>query len=93
MGDTFQEIEDALSVAEQDLPVAIAALSTFMPKLKAIMPYLDLLPVAIQGVHAVKQATGASAAGAKAAVAATLTPGLPFAPALAPDAQPAQPAA
>lgn len=82
MGDTVQEIEDALTAAEKILPVILTPLSMFFPQLTAVMKYLQLLPIAIQAVDTVGQVTGRPGQHAVDVVAAHLTPGAPNAPAL-----------
>lgn len=76
------EIEAALKAAEEILPKLLPVLGMFIPGLGAITPFLSLLPVAIQAVDTVQQATGSTTEAAHAAVVQTLTPGQPGAPAL-----------
>lgn len=84
----FDEIEKALEAANTILPGILGNLAPFVPQIKAIMPFLSLLPVAINAVKTVQQATGGNNANAAAAIVAHLTPGQTAAPALAPDAAP-----
>lgn len=78
----LQDIQDALVHAQSTLPQLLGFLSNFIPQLRAILPFLNLLPVAIQGVAAVQQATGMNTPNAIGVVQAHLTPGQPDAPAL-----------
>ena len=81
---TFGEIEAALAVANQELPLLLNAIGTFYPPIGAIAKFLPLIQVALQGVQTVQQAMGPSATTqvATAAVVEHLTPGAPAAPAL-----------
>jgi len=71
------EIEQALETANSVLPNIIGMLSVFIPQLKGIIPFLSLLPTAINAVHQIQQVTGAASGTAVAQVASTLTPGAP----------------
>lgn len=79
---TLQNIQDALVHAQSTLPQLLGFLANFIPQLRAVLPFLKLLPVAIQGVQAVQQATGADPATAVEVVKDQLTPGRPNSPAL-----------
>lgn len=78
----LQEIDKVLSVASNELPTIIGFLSTFIPQLKALQPFLGLLPVAINAVHEIEKATGQGGVPSISAVVSHLTPGQPNAPAL-----------
>ena len=84
MRTTSDEIESALRAAQTELPQILNVLSVFLPQVKVILPFLNLLPLAIQAVGVVQQATGGSTASATEAVTQHLTPGAPNAPSLAP---------
>jgi GH24 family phage-related lysozyme (muramidase) len=78
----LDEIEAALQAAENELPQLLSVLSIFIPGLKALTPFLGLLPVAIEAVDAINKATGMGQHAAIAGVVQTLTPGQPGAAAL-----------
>jgi hypothetical protein len=79
MGNTFQEIEDALTATNSFLPQILAIVSAFYPPAGAVLKFLPLIQVALQGVQVVQQATGGTTAAATAAVSDHLTPGQPAA--------------
>lgn len=76
--------EDALAAAETVAPSVITALTPFVPGFSALTGFLKFLPLAIQAIQLVQQATGGTVQQAAQAVADHLTPGKPNAPALAP---------
>ena len=81
----FSDIELALQAASTTLPTILSALAAFYPPAAAILKFMPLLQVALQGVNIVAQdhSQGAvTAHDANAAVISTLTPGAPGAPAL-----------
>jgi hypothetical protein len=77
----LQEIDTALNTAEKVIPEITPFLS-LIPGANVIVPFLGLLPIAIQAVETIMNATGASQTGAITAVASHLTAGMPNAPAL-----------
>jgi hypothetical protein len=77
MGNTTQEVEDALNAVQKLVP-----LLGLIPGFSSLTPFIGLLPVAIQAVDTVAKSTGVPTTTAVTTVAAHLTPGMPNAPAL-----------
>ena len=81
--DILGDIENALTAANTVLPQIIGFLGTFIPQLKALSPFLNLLPVAINAIKAIHDAQGTGLVTSASAVISHLTPGQPNAAPLA----------
>ena len=77
----LSDIELALQAAGTTLPTILSALAAFYPPAAAVLKFMPLIQIALQGVNIVAQG-GATAHEANNAVISTLTPGAPGAPAL-----------
>jgi len=77
----YSDIELALQAASTTLPTLLSAVAAFYPPAAAVLKFMPLLQVALQGVNIVHQA-GASPQEANKAVMNNNTPGAPSAPAL-----------
>lgn len=79
--DTLTQVEEGLQNAEKMLPM-LTPLLMMIPGFGAIVPFLQLIPVIIEGVKTIQKATGVSQSNAITQVRMHLTPGMPNAAAL-----------
>jgi hypothetical protein len=82
MGNTIKEVDQALQVADDILPIVFSALTPFFPAVGAFAKFMPLLKVAITGVDTVAQATSHPLNLAMSEVSDHLTPGAPNSPSL-----------
>src|SRR5262245_44338999 len=86
MGDTAAEVDQALHIASQVLPIALGGLAMFVPNVSAITPFLPLFTKVVQAADVVAGDTGKPLLDVIQDVLNHLTPGAPAAPALSPSA-------
>lgn len=89
MGNTAAEVDQALHIVGEVLPLALGAISPFVPGISAVTPFLPLFSSVIQAADVVAGDTGKPILDVIQDVLAHLTPGQANAPALAPTAHPA----
>jgi len=89
MGDTAAEIDQALHIASEVLPIALGGLGMFVPQVAAITPFLPLFTKVVQAADVISADSGKPILDIIQDIMNHLTPGMPAAPALSPTAAPA----
>jgi hypothetical protein len=86
MGNTLAEIDQALQIADEVLPIALGGLAPFVPGVSAVTPFLPLFEKAISAVDIAAKDTGKPLLDVIQDVLNHLTPGMPNVAALSPTA-------
>ena len=83
--DVLSEIETGLMTAEKAIPM-LSGILAMIPGASAIVPFLQLIPVAAEAVAKIQEVSGTSQSGAITVLRSHMTAGMPNSSALGPSA-------